>query len=264
MKRQPQKPMIPLLAVEPLGMDLRTAAQTARKLGFGGLAIGIGHPDIHAKTFGQTAQRHFRQILSTHGLVLGALRVGMGKAGVFDPATSQKLLDDALAACELAHRMQISLVSVYIGEPEDDQKSSGDVAEIFRLLAAHADRTGVIAALSCGQALWLLQLLLSLDALSLAAHLDSARIVAAGGSARQAAEVLAGHLALWTCTDAIRSGSSVQITPLGSGHAESREVVNILKDQDFTGPIIVDVRDLPHPVQAAEHARNQLQGWIFK
>ena len=98
MKRQPKKPMIPLLAVEPLGMDLRTAAQTARKLGFGGLAIGIGHPEIHAKTFGQTAQRHFRQTLSTHGLVLGALRVGVGKAGVFDSATSQKLLDDALAA----------------------------------------------------------------------------------------------------------------------------------------------------------------------
>ena len=155
-------------------------------------------------------------------------------------------------------------MSVYIGEPTDQQKISGDVAEIFRLLARHADRTGVVAALSCGQSPWLLQLLSSLNAPSLAAHLDSARIVAAGGSARHAAEMLAGHLALWTCTDAIRTGLSVQITPLGSGHAESREVVNILKNQDFTGPIVVDVRDLPHPVQAAEHARNQLQEWIFK
>ncbi len=263
MKTKSLQPMIPLLAVEPLGVDLRTAAQTAHKLGFGGLAIGIGHPEIHAETFGQTAQRHFKQILSTHGLVLGALRVGAGKRGAFDAATSQKLLDDTLTACELAHRMQIPLLSVYIGEPAEDQKISGDVAEIFRLLARQADRTGVVAALSCGQASWLLQLLSSLNAPSLAAHLDSARVVAAGRSALQAAEALAGHLALWTCTDAVRHGSSVQITPLGSGHAESAAVINILKDQDFTGPIVVDVRDLPNPVQAAEHARNQLQEWIF-
>ncbi len=264
MKLQSLNPMIPLLAVEPLGMDLRTAAQNAQKWGFGGLAIGIGHAEIHAKTFGQTAQRHFKQILSAHGLVLGALRVGMGKAGAFDSATSQKLLDDALTACELAHRLQVSVISVYIGEPADDQKLSGDVAEILRRLAEHADRTGVVAALSCGQSPWLLKLLSSMDAPSLAANLDSARVVAAGGSARQAAEMLAGRIALWTCTDALRNGSNVQMTPLGSGQAESREVVNILKNQDFTGPIIIDVRDLSHPAQAAEQARNQLNDWIVK
>lgn len=264
MKRQPLNPMIPLLAVEPLGMDLRTTAQNARKWGFGGLAIGIGHPEIHAKTFGQTAQRHFKQILSSHGLVLGALRVGVGKAGAFDSATSQKLLDDALTACEMAHRLQISVISIYIGEPKDNQNISGDVAEIFRRLAEHADRTGVIAALSCGQSPWLLHLLSSMDAPSLAANLDSARVVAAGGSPREAAEMLAGRIALWTCTDALRNGSNVQMTPLGSGQAESREVVTILQDQDFTGPIIIDVHDLPHPAQAAEQACNQLQEWILK
>lgn len=264
MKRQPLNPMIPLLAVEPLGSDLRTTAKSAQKWGFGGLAIGIGHPEIHAKTFGQTAQRHFKQILSSHGLVLGALRVGVGKAGAFDSATSQKLLDDALTACEMAHRLQISVISIYIGEPKDDQKISGDVAEIFQILAEHADRTGVIAALSCGQSPWLLNLLSSMNAPSLAANLDSARVVAAGGSPREAAEMLAGRIALWTCTDALRNGANVQMTPLGSGQAESREVVTILQDQDFTGPIIIDVRDLPHPAQAAEQARNQLQEWIVK
>ncbi len=264
MKRQPLNPMIPLLAVEPLGLDLRTTAKSAQKWGFGGLAIGIGHQEIHAKTFGQTAQRHFKQILSSHGLLLGALRVGVGKAGAFDSATSQKLLDDALTACEMAHRLQISVISIYIGEPKDDQKIAGDVAEIFQRLAEHADRTGVIAALSCGQSPWLLNLLSSMDAPSLAANLDSARVVAGGGSPREAAEMLAGRIALWTCTDALRNGSNVQMTPLGSGQAESREVVTILQDQDFTGPIIIDVRDLPHPAQAAEQARSQLQEWIVK
>jgi sugar phosphate isomerase/epimerase len=103
-----------------------------------------------------------------------------------------------------------------------------------------------------------------MDAPSLAANLDSARVVAAGGSPREAAEMLAGRIALWTCTDALRNGSNVQMTPLGSGQAESREVVNNLKDQDFTGPIIVDVRDLTNPAQAAQQARNQLQEWILK
>ncbi len=263
MKHQNLAALIPLLAVEPLGLNLRDVAQTAQKLGYGGLAVGIGHPEINAKSFGHTARRHFKQILGAHGLVLGALRVGVGKSGAFDPATSQKLLDDALTACDLAHQLQTPLVSVYIGEPADDQNISGDVAEIVRLLAVRADRTGVVVALSCGQSQWLLKLISSIDAPCLAANLDSARVVAAGGSPPQAAELLAGRMALWTCADAIRTGSTVQITPLGSGRAAGQEVVRILKNQDYTGPIVVDVRDLPHPVQAAEHSRNQLQQWIF-
>jgi sugar phosphate isomerase/epimerase len=263
MKPQKLAALIPLLAIEPLSLDIRGTAQTAQKLGYGGLAIGVNHPEINTKTFGPTAQRHFKQVLAVHGLALGAIRVGVGKAGAFDPATCQKLLDDALSACDLAHRLQTPLVSVYIGEPADDQSIPGEVAEIVRLLAVRADRTGVITALSCGQSTWLHKLLSSIDAPCLAANLDSARVVAAGGSPPQAAEMLAGRLALWTCADAVRTGSAVHLTPLGSGRAAGQEVVNILKSQDYTGPIVVDVRDLPNPVQAAEQARNQLQQWIF-
>ena len=263
MKRQNPSPMMPLLAIEPLGLDLRSAAQAAKSLAYGGLAVGIRHPELNPKIFGRTAQRHFRQILAAQRLVLGALRVGAGPAGAFDPATSQKLLDDALAACELAHSLQIPLIAVYIGEPLDTQNITNDIADIFRTLAVQADRTGVVAALSCGQTQWLRKLLLSIDTPCLAANLDSVRIVSAGGSPPDAAEALAGCIALWTCADAVRSGSAIEITPLGSGRADGSRVARILKDQDFTGPVVVDVRDLPQPLHAAEHSRTQLKQWIL-
>jgi sugar phosphate isomerase/epimerase len=263
MKREKLPPLIPLLAVEPLGLDLRDTAQWAYKLGYGGLAIGIGHPEINTESFGHTAQRHLKQILAARGLALGVLRVGVGKSGAFDSATSQRLLDDALAACDLAHQFQTPLVSVYIGEAADDAAISGEVEEIFRLLAVRADRTGVVAALSCGQPQLLLKILRKIGAPSLMANLDSARIIAAGGSVPAAAEALAGLTALWICNDALRTGSAVQMTPLGAGGAKGAEVAILLKNQDYTGPIVVDVRDLQHPLKAAEHAREQLQRWIF-
>ncbi|MGC9258782.1 MAG: sugar phosphate isomerase/epimerase family protein [Phycisphaerae bacterium] len=263
MKHQNSSPMLPLLAVEPLALDLRAAAQSAKTWGYGGLAIGIGHPELHHKDFGATARRHFRHLLARLGLTLGVLRVGAGKAGAFNSATSQKLLDDALAACDLAHSLQTPLISVYIGEPTDDQTTTGDVMEICHTLAVHADCTGVVVALSCGRTAWLLKVLSDIEAPSLAANLDSVRIVAAGGSPPEAAAILAGRIALWTCADAIRSGLTLQSAPLGSGHAAGQQVLHILREQDYTGPVVVDVRDLPQPPQAAEYAYTQLKHWML-
>lgn len=263
MTRHHPTAFLPLLAVEPLGLDLRGAAHAAKNLGYGGIAVGIGHPELNPGIFGRTAQRHFQKILATHGLVLGALRVGVGTAGVFESATSQRLLDEAIAACELAHSMQTPLISVYLGEPVDNQNISSGVAEIFHTLAIQADRTGIVAALSCGQTQWLLKLLASINAPSLAANLDSVRIISAGGSPPDAAATLAGQIAAWTCADVIRSGSGIHTTLLGQGRAGSESVVSILKDQDFKGPVVVDVRDLHNPLQAAEHARNTLKQWIL-
>jgi sugar phosphate isomerase/epimerase len=256
-------PFLPLLAVEPLGLDLRGAAQAAENAGYGGIAVGIGHPELNPGIFGRTAQRHFRKLLSTHGLVLGALRVGAGKAGVFESSTSQRLLDAAISACDLAHSMQTPLISVYIGEPVDTENISSDVMEIFRILAAQTDRAGIVAALSCGQTQWLRKLLGGINAPSLAASLDSVRILAGGASPPDAAAALAGQIAVWTCADAIRSGSGTHTTLLGQGRAAGDTVARILKDQDFKGPTIMDVRDLQDPLYAAEHARTTLKNWVL-
>ncbi len=262
MKHQNQCPWLPLLAVDPLGLDLRSTAESVKPLGYGGLAVGMGHPQFQNKDFGSTARRHFRHLLARLGLTLGVLRVGAGIAGAFNSATASKLLDDALAACDLAHSLQTPLISVYIGEPADDTTVTGDVIEICRTLAVRADRTGVVAALSCGRTAWLLKLLSDLDTPSLAANLDSVRIISASGSPPEAAAMLAGRMALWTCADAIRSGSALQITPLGSGQADGQQVLNILKDQDYTGPVIIDVRNLPQPLLAAAYSFTQLQRWM--
>ncbi len=262
MKPRHAIPLLPLLAVEPLHQDLRSAAHTAKSLGYGGLAIGIGHPELNAEDFGTTAQRHLRKTLERQGVMLGALRVGVGQSGAFDSTTSQRLLDDALGACDLAHRLHTPLVCVYIGEPDDEGAIAGDVVEIVRTITVQADRTGITCALSCGQTAWLLKLLSSIDAPCLAANLDSLRILAAGGSPPDSAEALAGRIGLWTCADGIRSSSGFQITPLGAGRGAGARVVEILNDQDFTGPIIIDVRDFPDPFHAAANGIAQLKQWI--
>ena len=67
-----------------------------------------------------------------------------------------------------------------------------------------------------------------------------------------------------TAADAIRGGKSVRATFLGEGQLPLPELMEILEEQGFRGPLVVDVRDLSDSAEGARHAAEVLDRLLRK
>ncbi len=90
-------------------------------------------------------------------------------------------------------------------------------------------------------------------------NLDPARLLAAGEDILKDTESLAGLIGQLTAADAIRAGSTTRPTFLGEGQLPLPELLEILHEQGFQGPTIVDLHNLPDPTAAAHHAAKVLE-----
>jgi len=246
------------LALDALGGDLREAIQIAAETGFGSVALGIWHPQINSADFGVTARRDFKRLLKSKNLSLACVRAGIGPDGIFGAKTVDSCITAGLKAIELAVDLGAPWVSLYIGEPTNDSNKVSAISTTLNEPLTQADATGISLAISSGGVDFLGALFKNNPPGHLAANLDTLKILSAGHSIGDALKVLAGHIGIWTCADASGSGPAARPTPLGAGTVPLADIVALLKEQDFAGPIVVDVRSLPNPSQAIARAAKVL------
>jgi sugar phosphate isomerase/epimerase len=90
-------------------------------------------------------------------------------------------------------------------------------------------------------------------------NLDGARIIGSAEDPLKIAEDFAGRIGQLTAADAVRSGRSLRATMLGEGQLPLNELLALLREQGFSGPMVVDVRDLPDGAAGAVHAAEVLR-----
>ena len=233
------------LHVDPLGHDMRHSIALAAELGYAGISVGIGHPQLNAADFGTTARRHWMAILHSHHLELAAIRAGAGVSGCADWSHAEILIQQTHRALSLARECRAREVIVYLGEPPSAIPSAspagpsdlhrgepGDArrpepdaycpvgdAVIDEVLSA-ADRAGVKLALSSGNVHWLKSKIKPHYSKSVGVALDSYRVLAAGQSPADAACELAGMIHAWISADALRRGGVMQNVLLGTGQGD--------------------------------------------
>jgi sugar phosphate isomerase/epimerase len=249
------------LSLDGLSSDARAGFDLAAAAGFRSIAFATNHPQLAPAELGQTARRHVRKILQAHDLSFASVRVAVPRSGLADAGTVDRTVDNTKQAIDLAHALGVSTVTLEIGNIPDAGSEASSLLAATRELAEHAGRAGVILALGSDRSERLRDLLAQLASQDVRANASPARAVAGGEDAVLAMARLAGLVGQMTVADAVRAGSSVRAVPLGEGQVAWPEVWRALRDQDFRGPIVVDVRDLPDGPSAARGAADTLRAW---
>jgi sugar phosphate isomerase/epimerase len=86
--------------------------------------------------------------------------------------------------------------------------------------------------------------------------------IAAGEDLAKVIESLAKSPGAMTASDAIKAGKQLRLVTLGEGQVPWAEVFEILRERDFHGPTIVDVRDLANSPAAAMEAAAYLRRFL--
>lgn len=262
MANEPQIPAA--LSFDGLGDDARAALDVAATNGYSGVAISTNHPQLRPADLSLTARRHFRKILESHHLGLAALRVAVPRSGFADPATIDRSMDNAQAAITMAGDLGITTVALNVGQLGSTKVSRDTLLAAARQLASLATHAGITLALSGDGTDNLHKLLADLRCPLALANLVPRQSVESGEDPLTAAAALAGQIGQLTAADAIRAGSKVRAVELGEGQIPWSELWHLLQDQDFHGPLVVNVRELSDPATAAATAARALRPILLR
>jgi sugar phosphate isomerase/epimerase len=246
------------LSLDGLASDARSAFDLASESRYHGIAFPTNHPELTPDALGQSARRHIKILLANKNLAIDAIRIAAPKGALADPATIDRTLDNAQKAFLLARDLGVTTVSLNVGNLSDNKIPQSTLVAALREVAQHADAAGLTLALGSETSEHLRSLLKAVDYDRARANIDTARLIANGEDPLVVAETLAGIIGQVTAADAIRAGHSVRATFLGEGQLPLHELLEILENQAFHGPLIVDVRDLPDASQGARHAAHVL------
>jgi sugar phosphate isomerase/epimerase len=255
-----QSPISAALALDAIaGGVARQGFDVAAATGYRGIAFATNHPELNPENLGESARRHIKTILAAKGLSIEAVRAAAPRGGLVDPSTIDRTLDNARRAMLLARELGVGTVAVNIGALAASGGAGRAVPEqtivsALRELAQQADAAGLTLAIGAEGTDALGGMLKQVDYERARVNLDGARVIGAAEDPLKVAEALAGRIGQLTASDAVRSGRAVRATMLGEGQLPLPDLLEILREQDFRGPLVVDVRDLPDGIAGAEHA----------
>ncbi|HEY4328874.1 MAG TPA: sugar phosphate isomerase/epimerase family protein [Phycisphaerae bacterium] len=261
------------LALDGLGdIDARAAFDVAAGSAYRGIAFATNHRELNPDALGDTARRHVRTILAGKHLQIESVRAAAPRGGLADTATIDRTLDNTLKAMNLARALGVKTVSLNVGRLGDAGGGAGGggvpeetVVAALRQLAQQADSGGLTLALSSGgDAQTLGRVLKQVDFDHAKINLETAALIADGHDPLKSAEMLAGLIGQMTAADALRSGKSARSVMLGEGQLPLQDLLEMLKEQGFDGPLVVDVRDLPDGAAGARHAAEVLRRLLFR
>lgn len=211
------------LRLEWLGLPLRQALDTARRLGVAGVGLDAAG-DLSPLRLSATGRREVAGLVRGHDLRVAA--VGCPLRHGLETAANQEARIDYLKAClTLSYEFGARLALVRPGPipASADAPEAAPLREALAELARHADRVGCVLALDVGgQALALADYLAGFDTAGLGAVLDAAALVGVGEDPAQAARVLAGQIRYGFARDARRGTPSLpgRETELGAGDVD--------------------------------------------
>jgi sugar phosphate isomerase/epimerase len=186
---------------------------------------------------------------------------GSAGGGLSEAATIDRTLENARKGMLLARELGVRTVALHVGDLTKlagagggSGMPEGSVVSALRELAQQADASGLTLALSAEGAEVFARVLKGVDFDRAKVNLDGARLIGAGEDALKVAEGFHGEIGQFTADDAIRAGSKVRATLLGEGQLPLDALMEMLREQGFNGPLVVDVRDLPDGIAGAQHA----------
>ena len=250
------------LAIDGLGGDARGAFEIASRGKYHGIAFATNHAELMPDKLGQSARRHLKTILSGKQLEIDAIRVAGPRGGFGDAGTIDRMMENARKGILLAADLGVGTVSMNVGNLVDSKVPTETVVAAIRELAQHADAVGrgkMTLTLGGDVTGVLGGILKAVDYERAKVNLDTARMIGAGEDALKVAEDLGGMIGELTAADVVRAGKSVRAVYLGEGQVALPELMEILEEQGFGGPVVVDVRDLSDGAEGAEHAAGVLR-----
>jgi sugar phosphate isomerase/epimerase len=266
-----ERSIIPVsLALDAVGGgDARAGFDIAASAGYRGIAFATNHAQLNPDNLGDTARRHIKSILAGKRLGIDVVRAAVPRGGLADAATIDRTLENTRRAMLLARELGVPTVSVNIGllgasggaegRGGGERIAEESVASALRELAQQADAAGVALTVG-GEGIDRLGMLLKrVDYDRARINLDGARIIGSAEDPLKIAEDFAGRIGQLTAADAVRSGRSLRATMLGEGQLPLNELLALLREQGFSGPMVVDVRDLPDGAAGAVHAAEVLR-----
>lgn len=242
-----------------LPQDARSAFDLAASAHYAAVALPSRHEELAPEVLSETGRRHVKKVLETKHLTADAIRLATPRTGLTDASNVDQVVAHARAAIDLAHDLGIHTLSLNAGPADEKGNLNATAESALRELAEQADRAGLKLAISAEQPAAVEQMLKALSSNQVQANLEPALILAAGVDPIKVAESLAGKLAQFTAADAVRSGTTLQYAELGRGQIPLAQLLHLLREQNFHGPLVVDVRQLGDPATAAHHASDVLR-----
>jgi sugar phosphate isomerase/epimerase len=252
------RPIPAALAIDGLPGDTRSALDLAASVRYQGVSFATNHPELAPDQLGQSARRHFKTTLSSRRLAIDSIRVAAPRGALTDTETIDRTMDNARKAFLLAADLGVKTVALNVGNLGTSKVPASTIVAAVRDLAQHADAAGLSLALGSEGAQHLRGLIKDVDYERATVNFDAARLIEAGDDPLKVAEEMAGIIGQVTAADAIRAGKSARATFLGEGQLPLPELMEILEEQGFRGPLVVDVRDLTHSAEGARHAAEVL------
>ncbi len=247
------------LSLDGLGDDARAAFELAANAGYGAVAIPTNHPELRPQNLDTSARKHLKRILDSKQLSIATLRIAGPRGGLADSQAIQRIIDNTRQGIALAYDLGITTIAVNAGLLSDSKLDQNSVDSAARLIAEEADRAGLNVAFGADAGDKLAELLKRVGCDRALADVQTAQEIAAGEDPAQIVQRLHGSLAQVTLADAIRSGSHVRSVELGRGQIALPALLEALRESEFLGPIVVDVRDLSDGIHGAQTAAQLLR-----
>jgi sugar phosphate isomerase/epimerase len=188
-----------------------------------------------------------------------ALRIAAPRGGLADPASIQRAIDNARHGIAMAYDLDVHTIAVHAGDLTGTGVNFEAVCAAAATIAEDADRAGITVAFGADDAAKLADLLKTVACDRARANLDTARQIGSGLDPAAFIEQFRGSIGQVTLADSVRAGARTRIVELGHGQLALPQLLDALRQADFNGPLVVDVRDLPDAIHAAANAAKILR-----
>lgn len=231
------------------GGSAKAGLSQIAKSGFTTVQLDAAMPGVRPRELDASARRDLKSTITRNGLALAGVDLMIPPEHYSDPAHLDRAASAIAAACQFAADLGRVALTLNLPTKQAD-------ADLVASVLAAADHVGtpLVICDPCEPAElhdWLTQH----NSAPLTAGIDPAALLMTRIDPAQAAQTLTGQLGAARLSDATR-GQAASQTPLGQGDLDLlsyRVCVDLA--QPIHGPVVLDLRGLANPINAAAHAK---------
>ncbi len=257
------------IAVDDLGVGPKRGLSQAVELGYRTVELGASDGEIDPASLSHTGVRHLRHTVDALGLDLAVLSGPGGGGGLSDPAGADRRIDKTRQVLELAAKLGVPSVTVYLGRFSGEAKDGRRdlAAEALAFLGEHADKTGRILAVQAGDVPphVLHDLFKELNCPTLRMCYDPGMLLMHGHEPMAELGNLVDRIAVSHLRDATAGSprAAGREVRMGTGQIRFAEYLAALEQGHFSGPQIVRRGEAGDPAAEMAQAREFLSRYLL-